>query len=199
MPKLWQPFVPGTLEGVMKPTVFLDRDGVICENIVRNDRPFAPQFFEDFVISAGVADAIEAFRDAGYLVIVVTNQPDVGARRQRRAVVEEMHAKLRAELEVDDIMICYHIDADRCECRKPKPGMLMAAATKHGIDLSRSWMIGDRWRDIGAGQAAGCRTVFIDYGFAEQRPQNPDVIVQSLAEAVPYVLGADAISSGEKQ
>jgi len=175
------------LEDAMKSTVFLDRDGVISDNVVRNNRPFAPQSIDDFVISTGAANAIAAFHSAGYMAIVVTNQPDVGARQQRREVVELMHAKLRAELEVDDIMVCYHTDADSCSCRKPKPGMLIAAAEKYGIDLSRSWMIGDRWRDVGAGHAAGCRTVFIDYAFAEQRPQNPDVIVRSLAEAVLYI------------
>jgi len=175
----------------MKPTVFLDRDGVLSENIVRNNRPFAPQSLDDFVISAGAADAVAAIRAAGYLSIVVTNQPDVGARKQRREIVEQMHEKLRAELKIDDIMVCYHTDADGCSCRKPKPGMLIAAAKKHGIDFSRSWMIGDRWRDVAAGQATGCRTIFIDYCFAEQRPQNPDIVVQSLNEAVPYVLRAE--------
>ena len=181
----------------MKPTVFLDRDGVLNENIVRNNRPFAPQSFDDFVVSVGAADAVAAFRASGYLSIVATNQPDVGARKVRREVVEQMHEKLRAEVKIDDILVCYHIDADHCQCRKPKPGMLLAAVQQYNIDLSRSWMIGDHWRDIDAGRAAGCRTIFIDYAFAEQRPESPDVVVQSLTEAVPYVLRTGLNSSGK--
>jgi D-glycero-D-manno-heptose 1,7-bisphosphate phosphatase len=89
---------------------------------------------------------------------------------------------------VDDIRVCYHIDADGCACRKPKPGMLLGAANALGIDLADSFMVGDRWRDVEAGRAAGCRTVFIDYGYAEKQPDNPDFTVSSLFEAVPLIL-----------
>ncbi len=172
----------------MKRAVFLDRDGVLNRNVVRNGRPYAPSRVDDFVILPGVPAAVGALREAGYLAIVVTNQPDVGSGLQSREVVEAMHARLQREVPIDDLEVCYHIDNDNCGCRKPKPGMLLRAAGLHGIVLSRSWMIGDRWRDIDAGQAAGCRTVFVDYGYEEPRPQQPDLVVRSLSEAVPLLL-----------
>ena len=170
----------------MNRAVFLDRDGVINHNEVREGRPHGPQTLEQFVILPGVREAIEAFRAAGFLVIVATNQPNIP-----RDVVETMHAILRETLKPDDIKVCTHVDADNCACRKPKPGLLLDAARERNIALAQSWMIGDRWRDIEAGRAAGCRTVFIDYGYEhEPRPRAPDVIVGSLLEAVPFVVKA---------
>ena len=168
----------------MNRAVFLDRDGVINHNEVRDGRPRGPETLEQFVILPGVREAIDAFRAAGFLVIVATNQPDT-----LPAVVEAMHSMLRKTLPLDDIKICPHTDADNCACRKPKPGLLLEAAKERDISLSESWMIGDRWRDVEAGRAAGCRTVFIDHHYAkERRPHDPDVVVSSLREAVPYVI-----------
>ena len=175
----------------MRPGIFLDRDGVINRNEVRNGRPYSPETLEDFVILPGVPGAVERLRRAGYLIIVATNQPDVGAGKQDRHVVEAMHAQMRKAIDVDDIEVCYHVDSDGCDCRKPKPGMLLRAAQKHGLTLARSYMIGDRWRDVDAGRSAGCRTVFVDYGYEnEPRPRQPDFTVRSLAEAVPLILSA---------
>ena len=176
-----------------RPAIFLDRDGVINHNDVRNGRPYSPVDLADFRILPGVPEAVAALHNAGYLIIVATNQPDVGAGRQTREALDAMHEQMRRSVHVDDIEVCYHVDRDNCNCRKPKPGMLLKAAEKHHIALSESWMIGDRWRDVDAGRAAGCRTVFIDYDYpAEPRPEKPDVIVRSLAEAVPIVLGTHA-------
>lgn len=172
----------------MRAAVFLDRDGVINQNIVRDGRPYSPMRIEDFVILPGVVEAVRHLRDAGYAVIVATNQPDVGAGRQSRQGVERMHRHLQEQVAVDAIKVCYHVDQDHCACRKPKPGMLVEAAEEHSIDLSRSWMVGDRWRDIAAGRAVGCRTAFVDYGYSEQRPECPDVVVGSLADAMPFIL-----------
>lgn len=175
---------------MIKSAVFLDRDGVINYNEVRNGRPYAPTELTNFRIIPGVAEAVTVLRKAGYLIVVATNQPDVGAGRQSRKLVEAMHDRLRQSVYVDDIEVCYHLDQDNCDCRKPKPGLLLKAAERHGIDLKRSWMIGDRWRDVEAGQAAGCRTILVDYDYpAEPRPKQPDAIVRSLSEAVPVVLG----------
>ena len=168
----------------MNRAVFLDRDGVINHNEVRDGRPVGPETLAQFVILPGVREAVDAFRAAGFLVIVATNQPKIP-----RDVVEAMHALLRKTLTLDDIKVCFHEEADHCACRKPKPGLLLEAAKERELSLSQSWMIGDRWRDIEAGKAAGCRTVFIDYGYAhEPRPRDPDVIVHSLIEAVPFVI-----------
>jgi len=168
--------------------VFLDRDGVINRSVVRNGKPYPPATLEEFELLPGADAAMRALRQAGLLVIVVTNQPDVATGVQRRDVVEAMHDILRATGLCDDIKACYHTDANGCNCRKPKPGMLIEAAREWKIDLTRSFMVGDRWRDVAAGKAAGCYTYFIDYQYREQRADNPDAVVESLAEVGKLIL-----------
>ena len=168
--------------------VFLDRDGVINANLERNGRPVAPLTLAEFQLLPGVADAVRRLKDRGYVIIVITNQPDVANGLTPRSTVEAMHALIRAELAVDDIKTCFHNDAAGCACRKPKPGMILEAAADHGIDLSRSYVIGDRWRDTMAGRTAGCSTIFIDYGYRQDAPNFPDKVVKSLPEATDYIL-----------
>jgi D-glycero-D-manno-heptose 1,7-bisphosphate phosphatase len=168
--------------------VFLDRDGVLNQSVVRDGRPYPPESVAEMRILPGVPESLAALREAGFLIVVATNQPDVATGKQSATVVEAMHARLRAELPLDDIKACYHVDADGCECRKPRPGMLLQAAREHDIDLSRSFMVGDRWRDVAAGQAAGCESFFIDYGYREKRPDPPYIAVKSLAEAGARIL-----------
>jgi D-glycero-D-manno-heptose 1,7-bisphosphate phosphatase len=139
-------------------------------------------------ILAGVPDALLSLRNAGFLNIVVTNQPDVATGKIKLETVEAMHRRLKQDLALDDIKVCYHGDADGCDCRKPKPGMLLQAALEFGIDLERSFMVGDRWRDVAAGQAAGCANFFIDYAYREKRPEAPYIAVKSLAEASGRIL-----------
>lgn len=167
--------------------VFLDRDGVLNANIVRDGRPYAPRKMEDFCLLPGVEEAVRRIKKAGFLAIVATNQPDVRSGLTPRATVEAMHHELRRHLSLDDIKVCFHVDADNCACRKPKPGMLLEAAAHYGIDLSRSYMVGDRWRDVLAGQAAGCFTLLIDHGLPPERPSQPDKVVSSLVEAVNFI------------
>ena len=180
----------------MKRAVFLDRDGVINEAPMREGQPGSPATFFELRILPGVPEALEALHDAGMMLIVATNQPDVVKGIIRRGEVEAMHEYMRGHLPLDDIKVCYHVDADLCSCRKPKPGMLVEAAREHGIDLRKSFMVGDRWRDIGAGRAAGCRTVFVDYGYREQRSNVPDYVVPSLAAASPIILSWTAQHPG---
>ena len=172
----------------MNRAVFLDRDGVINRVTVREGRPYAPIKLEDFVLLPGVPKTVESLRGAGFKVIIVTNQPDVATGIQRRDVVEAMHEKLRDLDLYDDIKVCYHSDAHRCECRKPKPGMLIEAAHDWDVDLTSSFMVGDRWRDVAAGKEAGCFTFLIDYAYREQRADDPDAIVGSLEEAGKLIL-----------
>ena len=172
----------------MRRAVFLDRDGVINHAVVRDGKPYPPASLDEFVLLPGVESATLALRTAGFLIIVVTNQPDVATGVQQLHVVEAMHNKLRLAGICDDIKVCYHTDADLCDCRKPKPGMLFDAAREWQIDLSRSYMVGDRWRDIGAGKAAGCYTFFIDYKYREQSADKPDAVVASLQEASTLIL-----------
>ena len=168
--------------------VFLDRDGVINRSPVRDGRPYPPESLETFEILPGVAQTLEDLRAAGFLNIVVTNQPDVATGKQRREVVEAMHEHIRSRLALDDIRACFCVEGPKCPCYKPKPGLLLEAAQDWRIDLEQSFMVGDRWRDVGAGQAAGCRTIFIDRGYREQRPDNPDFVVSDLPQAGEIVL-----------
>jgi D-glycero-D-manno-heptose 1,7-bisphosphate phosphatase len=167
--------------------VFLDRDGTINAAVVRDGKPYPPVTPAELVILPGAGEAIAALRAAGFLAIVVTNQPDVALGRQRREVVEAINTALRDHIALDDVRVCYHADPDGCACRKPKPGMLLEAARDWQIDLGRSFMVGDRWRDVDAGRAAGCRTVLIESGYAERRSE-PDFSVSSLAEACTIIL-----------
>jgi D-glycero-D-manno-heptose 1,7-bisphosphate phosphatase len=173
---------------VTRRAVFLDRDGVINRAEVRDGKPYPPDTLDDLEVLAGVAEALARLRQAGFLNVVVTNQPDVATGKQRREVVEAMHARLLKNLQIDAIKVCFHTDRDGCACRKPKPGMLLEAARELRIDLARSFMVGDRWRDIGAGQAAGCKSYFIDYQYAEKRPDKPYLAVKSLPEAAAHIL-----------
>jgi D-glycero-D-manno-heptose 1,7-bisphosphate phosphatase len=180
----------------MNRAVFLDRDGVINEATVREGHPYPPANLEQFKLLPGVPETIESLRGAGFRIIIVTNQPDVATGVQSREVVESMHNKLRALGLCDDIKVCYHTDADACGCRKPKPGMLIEAAREWQIDLSNSFMVGDRWRDVTAGKAAGCFTYFINYRYQEQRPDGPDTVVESLEEAGRLILQENPIRGG---
>jgi D-glycero-D-manno-heptose 1,7-bisphosphate phosphatase len=168
--------------------VFLDRDGVITRSNVRDGRPYAPTTLDDFAVLPGVSQALQRLREAGYLNLVVTNQPDLSTGKQSVDVLDEMHTRLLGELAIDAIRVCEHVDAHGCDCRKPKPGMLVDLAKEWGVDLATSWMVGDRWRDIGAGQAAGCRCCFIECGYEEKRPDLPYIEVSSLAEAAEVIL-----------
>lgn len=172
----------------MRRAVFLDRDGVINQAVVINGKSYPPATLSDFVYLPGVEKYIKRLRAADFLVIVVTNQPDVATGIQTREVVDSMHEKLRKDLLCDDIKVCFHIDEDGCDCRKPKPGMLIEAARQWEINLRESFMVGDRWRDVGAGKAAGCFTYFIDNKYQEKPPDRPDKIVLSLEDASKHIL-----------
>jgi D-glycero-D-manno-heptose 1,7-bisphosphate phosphatase len=169
--------------------VFLDRDGVLNVAVVRDNKPFPPTRSEDVVLVPGARQALDDLKRAGYFLVVVTNQPDVRRGAQTREAVDAIHDRLRSELPLDAIYSCFHDDEDRCACRKPLPGLLFDAAAEHDVDLAASFMVGDRWRDIEAGAAAGCRTVFIDYHYNERQPQAFDVKVTSVAEAAAWILG----------
>jgi D-glycero-D-manno-heptose 1,7-bisphosphate phosphatase len=173
----------------MRSAVFLDRDGVINRAIVRNGMPFPPANLDELEILPGVLEALQKLHDGNYLLIVVTNQPDVARGIAKKEDVEQMNAHLLSMLPLDDIKTCYHDSGDSCLCRKPLPGNLIEAAKEHNIDLSKSFMVGDRWRDIEAGQTAGCKTFFINYRYAEKQPETPDFIVTSLLEAQQIITG----------
>jgi D-sedoheptulose 7-phosphate isomerase len=171
--------------------VFLDRDGVINRTFVRDGKPFPPTTLQELEVLPGVPEALHELKQHGYKLLVVTNQPDVARGKQSRQMVDAMHQALSARLPLDDILVCYHTDKDKCDCRKPMPGMLFEAAKKHNIDLAASFMVGDRWRDIEAGYNAGCKTILIDYGYSERSPAHaPDLRVGSLREAADWIIGS---------
>lgn len=173
----------------MRRAVFLDRDGVIIRAIVRDGVPFPPASLDELEILPGVLEALQKLHDGNYLLIVVTNQPDVARGTAKKVDVEKVNAHLFSLMPLDDIKTCYHDSGDGCFCRKPLPGALIEAAKERDIDLSKSFMVGDRWRDIEAGQTAGCKTIFINYRYAEKQPERPDFIVQSLLEAQRIITG----------
>ena len=170
--------------------VFLDRDGVINKPIIREGKPYAPDTLAEFEILPGVLEVCRKIKQAGFLLLVATNQPDVGRGTVPLQAVEEIHQFMRQQLPIDRIEVCYHpgySDAE-CDCRKPKPGLLLRAARELSIDLARSWMVGDRWRDIDCGKAAGCRTVFIDWHYNEALRAPPDFRVSNISEAAEVIL-----------
>lgn len=174
-----------------KKAVFLDRDGVLNRVCLKAGKPYPPANLSELEIIPGVEEALFALQQAGYLLIVVTNQPDVARGITSQHTVEEINQYLSEHLPIDEFRTCFHDNADACECRKPKPGALLAAAQAYGIDQSKSYMVGDRWRDIEAGLRAGCKTIFIDYGYDEKQPELVDFRVNSLTEAVHYILGEE--------
>ena len=179
----------------MRRAIFLDRDGVINRAMVRAGKPYPPADLSQLEILPGVPEALHSLRAAGYLLIVVTNQPDVARGTTRRETVVELNAALATTLPIDEFRTCYHDGPDGCDCRKPRPGALLAAAELHGIDLTVSYMVGDRWRDIEAGQRAGCQTIFVDYGYDEKQPDAISYKVASLSEAAEVILR----NGGERQ
>ena len=169
--------------------VFLDRDGVLNHAVLVNGKPYPPQSVEDLRMVEDAAFELARLKKRGYLLIVVTNQPDVARGTLLRSEVEAINTKIAAAMPIDDFFVCYHDDRDRCTCRKPMPGLVRQAAERYSIHLAESFLIGDRWRDVEAGRRAGCRTVWIDCGYAEQAPAVvPDARVESLAEAVRWIV-----------
>jgi len=173
----------------LKRAVFLDRDGVINRAFVRNGRSYPPASIDEVEILPQVEVALSNLKTTGYLLIVVTNQPDVATGRASRSVVDQINTYLANSLPIDEVRTCYHDDKDVCQCRKPLPGLLLDAAVDHQIDLRKSFMVGDRWRDIEAGASAGCKTFFINYGYKEKQPDKPNYVVSSLNEASEIIIG----------
>jgi D-glycero-D-manno-heptose 1,7-bisphosphate phosphatase len=176
-----------------RPAVFLDRDGTLNVPAIRDGQPYPPSTLEEFQLYADVPSACRTLHDAGYVLVVATNQPDVGRGTLAASCVEAMHARLQTLVpEIARIEVCFapgqgrdHPENHR---RKPEPGMLLDAAVALGIDLGRSWMIGDRWRDVDCGHRAGVRTIFINLGHREELRTPPDHTVSSLSAAVAIVL-----------
>jgi D-glycero-D-manno-heptose 1,7-bisphosphate phosphatase len=175
---------------LLRPAVFLDRDGTLNAAVVRAGKPYPPATVAEFALLPGVAEGCARLKSAGYVLVVATNQPDVGRGTQSRAAVEAIHAKMCELLPIDRVEVSYDTGRENppSVLRKPAPGLLLRAARELGLDLACSWMVGDRWRDVDCGKNASCRTVFIDCGYAEELRAPPDFIVRNFADAVDNIL-----------
>jgi len=180
--------------------VFLDRDGVLNRAVVRDGKPYPPARVADVEILPGAITLLQRLVDCGYVMIGITNQPDVSRGTQTREVVEAINALIQSRLPVREIFVCYHDNDDQCDCRKPKPGLILQAAQKYGLDLSLSWMVGDRWKDIVAGQAAGLKTIFVDYHYTETYKGAPaDFTVEDSACIADIIFKQEVASPEEHQ
>ncbi|MDR2460388.1 MAG: HAD-IIIA family hydrolase [Deltaproteobacteria bacterium] len=169
--------------------VFFDRDGVLNEALLKDGKPYPPADAESLVVVPGARELLLSLKNKGFILICVTNQPDVARGSRTLDNVIAMNEKVRNFLPLDDLLVCIHDNIDNCDCRKPKPGMLVKGAKEFGLDLSRSFMVGDRASDIGAGRAAGSRTIFLDFDYNEPKPNPPaDFTCFSLNEAVEIIL-----------
>ncbi len=172
----------------MNRAVFLDRDGVLNDAIVKNGKPYPPASLQELRIAEDVLPALQALKKQGFLLLGATNQPDVARGKTARSWVETINSALMEELPLDEIRVCYHDDSDNCDCRKPAPGLILQAAKNHNVDLQQSFMIGDRWKDITAGKKAGCRAIWINRNYDERQPDDADAIVTSLGHAADWIL-----------
>ncbi|EWY42541.1 D-alpha,beta-D-heptose 1,7-bisphosphate phosphatase [Skermanella stibiiresistens SB22] len=168
--------------------MFLDRDGVLNKVRMKGDVPCPPADLSDLEILPNVPEALLSLRQAGFRLIVVTNQPDVARGTTPRESVEAINQYLLSHLPLDSVEVCYHDDADHCDCRKPRPGMLTGAAERYGIDVTSSFMVGDRWRDMEAGRLAGCSTILVGVGYKEGVRGEPDKAASSLLEAAQWII-----------
>jgi D-glycero-D-manno-heptose 1,7-bisphosphate phosphatase len=183
---------------IMRRAVFLDRDGVLNRAVLRDGKPFPPLSLSELRLLPGVREACRRLRESGYLLVMVTNQPDISRGLVSEREIESMNRYLRLYFHLDDVKVCPHDDCDECECRKPKPGLLLEAARQWNVDLAASYFVGDRWRDVEAGQRAGCRAVFIDYNYRERRPQAPYRRVRSLAEAAAWITTSPVLKNATR-
>ena len=167
--------------------VFLDRDGVINQAIVRNGQPYPPANSGELKLLPDVSEACRLLKNEGFYLVVVTNQPDVGRDSMDQKVVEAIHRQILETFPIDRIEVCYDCD-DSSEFRKPNPGMLKHAAQALDVDLDQSFMVGDRWRDVDCGHAAGCRTIFVDHGYSELLKKSPHYRVKNLLEAAQAIV-----------
>lgn len=163
--------------------VFLDRDGVINKPIIINKKPYSPRKIQEFIFTNDIKYLINKVVDYGYKVIVITNQPDIATGELSQSLLNHFHQQITNKLLVDDIFVCKHQSSDNCNCRKPKPGLILKAALKHKINLRKSYFIGDRWKDIDAANKVECHSIFIDYGYREKLKTMPKNCVSNVDEA----------------
>jgi D-glycero-D-manno-heptose 1,7-bisphosphate phosphatase len=182
-------------ERPLRPAVFLDRDGTICDEVGYLNHVSRLRIFPFAAV------AIRKLNDAQLPVIVVTNQSGIARNYFPESLVHEVHEALQAELRqegayIDSFYYCPHSGADACTCRKPNTGMLERAATEHALDLHRSFVVGDRHGDVELAHNAGARSIFVRTGYGEgdlawhsaDWPIQPNFVAPTLTEAVDWIL-----------
>jgi D-glycero-D-manno-heptose 1,7-bisphosphate phosphatase len=172
----------------MLPAIFLDRDGVLNEAKLVRGVPVPPAHIENVNILEGVKESIELLTGSGYTPVVISNQPDIARGKTTFDEVLEINNYISIKTGIKHFYFCPHDDVNQCECRKPKPGLILNAANELDLDLTASYLVGDRWRDIQAGQSLNLGCFFIDYSYPEKRPQSPYTKVRSLREAVEILM-----------
>lgn len=154
-----------------KRAVFFDRDGVILKTIIENGKPRPPysisEYKEKSGIISGAKEAVEKVKGLGFLAILVTNQPDIAYGNISREDWQWIQGQLK-DIPFDDAFFCFHGRDDGCECKKPKPGLLLEAARKWNIELTKSFVVGDTEVDAGAAKAVGCKTILLDYSYNKE-------------------------------
>jgi len=177
----------GVSIAIKSKAIFFDRDGVINKAIVINGKPYPPKSLSEIVLLNGVKEGMLMLRQYGYKLFIVTNQPDVGRGLIPVESIIEIHSFLLKELEIDEIFCCFHGSDNECDCRKPKPGMILKAIEKWNICKEGSFLIGDRWRDIEAGKSAGIKTILIDYHY-EEKKSLPFITFDNTFQAMQFIL-----------
>lgn len=171
----------------MNKAVFLDRDGVLNRVPIVNGVPSSPSELSELQIIDKVGEAIARLKASGFIPVIVTNQPDIARGKATLDAVTQINRTICEVLEIEHLYMCLHDDHHKCKCRKPLPGLIIKASTDLRITLNESFMVGDRWKDISAGQAAGCKSFFIDYSYRENKPSRPFVKVTSLYEVADLI------------
>ncbi len=166
--------------------IFWDRDGVINEVTVVNNKTFCPRKFIDFKLTPGISNHFQKTKELEFKNIIVTNQPDIARGSMTMEALNEMHGLLEKELLVDEINYCPH-DNGQCDCRKPQPGLITKSAQKNNIDLSRSYIIGDAKNDMLAGRAAGCKTILLQRDYNDDAVEFADYIVTNINEMFNFI------------
>lgn len=165
---------------VKEAAIFFDRDGVLIDAPIIDMKPTSSQVLKDIKLCKDIKKICNYYMNKYYL-IMVTNQPDASKGINSKKNILEINNFLKKKLNLDSVFVCYSAN-DKCFDRKPNPGMILKAQLKYKINLKKSFMIGDRWRDVGAGNKAGCTTIFVDRNYSEKLSYKPNYSILKLKE-----------------
>ncbi len=166
---------------------FFDRDGILNKAIIKDNKPYSPRNIKELVLNLELVEFIQKLKEKRFKIIIITNQPDIKYGKLNRYTLNIINSVIIKKFFIDDIFICDHGKSENCECRKPKPGLLKKASEKWNIDLKRSYFIGDRWKDIEAGEVMGCNTIFIDYNYNEIKPKCYSYEFKNISSMIKHI------------